>query len=310
MALIPMLIKANFYQQIRFLLRKLRDGRTSDANLLDENFHMVSTLSLDAPDGQVESLWQDSPDSQIKITILNHGLTGAMGALPTVYTEWLVSRQYRYSDRSAKAFLDLFGHRLYCLDYLAWQKNNLCALAESIGQPPLQMTVLALSGLLMSNASSFITQHASLFTEPVRSMINLERWLKQLYGVSVQIIPFTGGWCDVSEGECCQLGNAKKTLSTAPMLGRARLEVHAHFDVVLGPMSTETSVRFISSEIDIWAHVRDYVGSVVDFSVSLIISSTDFSPQPLGICALGLDLRLGHQTEPHVHRVRLTPPII
>ena len=153
MAVIPVVSKFSFYQQVRLLLRKLRDGRTTDATLLDEQVEFISTLSLDAPHGEVENLRQETPCSPIEVRAWHNGLTGAMGALPTAYSEWLIARQYRYGERSAKAFLDMFGHRLYCLDYLAWQKHHLYARAEAEAQPPLQTAIMALSGLLMSRPS-------------------------------------------------------------------------------------------------------------------------------------------------------------
>lgn len=311
MALIPMVSKHHFYQQIRLLLRKMRDGSTADATLLDEKLQITSTLSLDAPNGQVKSLHQESPDAPLQVTAWHNGLTGAMGALPTAYSEWLIERQYRYSDRSAKAFLDIFGHRLYCLDYLAWQKHHLCALAEFQGKPPLQTAIMALSGLLISDNSPAMVRHAPLFASRVRSMVNLERWLNLLFGVPVQIIPFTGGWRSVAKHECCQLGNSTQTLSTAPMVGSSRLEAHAHFDVVLGPMSPDISRRFMppgSAWQELWARIREYVGPVLDFSVALKISSADLTIRPLGMSALGVDLCLGRSNESHPHQVRLPAP--
>ncbi|WP_330984094.1 MULTISPECIES: type VI secretion system baseplate subunit TssG [Enterobacterales] len=313
MAMISIVSKFHFYQQIRLLLRKLRDGSTPDATLLDEKLQITSTLSLDAPNGQVESLYQETLDSPLQVTAWHNGLTGAMGALPTAYSEWMIERQFRYSDRSAKAFIDLFGHRLYCLDYLAWQKHHLCALAESQGQPPLQTAILALSGLLMSDVSPALAQHAPLFASRVRSMVNLEHWLNLLFGVPVQITPFTGGWRKVAEHERCQLGNPAQTLATAPMMGSVRREVDAHFDVVLGPMSPDASRRFMppgSTWQELWQRIREYVGPVVDFSVSLDINSADQAIRPLGMSALGLDLCLGHSNTSHLHQVRLPAPTL
>ena len=313
MALIPIVSKFHFYQQIRLLLRKLRNGNIPDATLLDEKLQLISTLSLDAPNGDVEILRQDSPDVPLQVIAWHNGLTGSMGALPTAYSEWMIERQYRYSDHSAKAFIDIFSHRLYCLDYLAWQKHHLCALAESEGQPPLQTVILALSGLLMSAPSPALAQHALLFASPVRSMVNLECWLNRLFGVPAQIIPFTGGWRSVPEHECCQLGNPAQTLATGPMIGITRLEPQVHFDVVLGPMSPETSRRFTPPGdiwLEVWSRVRDYVGPVLDFSVSLAISSTGLTPRPLGMSALGLELCLGRNSKQHLHQIRLPEPTV
>ncbi|WP_237932230.1 type VI secretion system baseplate subunit TssG [Buttiauxella sp. S19-1] len=313
MAMMQIVSKHNFYQQIRLLMRKLRGGNTEDITLLDEKLQISSTLSLDAPNGQVASLYQDTPDAPFVVTTWHNGLTGAMGALPTAYSELLIERKYRYSDQSAKAFLNIFEHRLYCLDYLAWQKHHLYARAESENESPMQTAILALSGLLMSPPSSELVKHALLFSSPVRSMVNLECWLSAMFDVPAKIIPFTGGWRRVPEQECCQLSNPTQTLNTAPMLGSNRLEAHAHFDVVLGPMSPKKSRCFMppgSAWQDVWLRVRDYVGPVVDFSVSLTISSADLSPSPLGMSALGLDLCLGCNSESNLHHVRLPLPTI
>ncbi|PIJ48244.1 type VI secretion protein [Erwinia sp. OLTSP20] len=311
MALIPIVSRFNFYQQIRLLLRKLRDGRTNDAQLLDQKLRISATLSLDAPHGQVAELRQDNPGDPVQVTAWHHGLTGALGALPTVYTEWLIGRQHRYSDYSAKAFLDIFDHRLYCLDYLAWQKHQLCALAESVDLPPLQNAILSLSGLLNEQPAPALAQYAALFACSARSMVNLECWLSNVFNVDARIIPFTGSWRSVPEQECCQLGHRGKTLQSAPMIGRVRLEAHSHFDVVLGPMSPETAHRFMPPADNwqtAWSCIRDYVGPVIDFTISLTISSAELKLRPLGVGALGLDLCVGHNNTSHLHQVRLPAP--
>lgn len=312
MALIPIISKFNLFQQIRLLLRQHRDGHTPDATLLDEQLRITSPLTLEAPQGQVESLSQESPGAPVEVSAWYNGLTGAMGALPTTYSEWLIERQYRYGDGAAKAFIDLFNHRLYCLDYLAWQKHHLYAQAEAQTIPPLHQEQLALSGLLTGTPATAMTQHTTLLASPVRSLVNLERWLSLRFGIPVRIEPFTGGWRTVEASECCQLGNPTQPLKAAPMIGCMRREAHAHFDVILGPISPETSQRFTSHTTaereEIWSCVRDYVGPVLEFSVSLAISSADLKLRPLGQSAIGLDLCLGHHVASHLHQVRLLAP--
>lgn len=311
MALIPVVSKFNLFQQIRLLLRQYRDGCTPDATLLNEQLRITSPLTLDAPQGQVKSLHQERAGAPVEVSAWYNGLVGAVGALPTVYNEWLIERQYRYSDGAAKAFIDLFDHRLYCLDYLAWQKHHLYAQAEAQTSPPLHQELLALSGLLNGTTTATLAQHATLFASPVRSMVNLERWLSQRFGVPARIVPFTGGWRAVGSSERCQLGNPSHSLKSAPMLGCMRREAHSHFDVFFGPMSTETSQRFTSNPAEreeIWSCVRDYVGPVLEFSVSLTISRTDFELRPLGQSSIGLDLCLGRYAASHLHQVRLTAP--
>ncbi|MEZ2578327.1 type VI secretion system baseplate subunit TssG [Buttiauxella ferragutiae] len=313
MAVIPNISRFHFYQQIRLLLRRLRDGKTPDAALLDEKLQLVSTLSLNAPNGQIEKIYPFEDGTPLQVVIPHNGLTGAMGALPTAYSEWMIERQYRYGDHSAKAFIDLFGHRLYCLDYLAWQKHHLYALAESQLKTPLQTEILGLTGLLTASPASTLAHYACLFASPVRSMANLERLLSRMFSIPAQIVPFTGSWRAVDKNEQCQLGNPDQTLNTAPVIGHVRQEVHAHFDVILGPMSPETSRRFVpqgSAWKEVWLRVRDYVGPAMDFSVSLVISSANSTPRTLGMSTLGLDLCLGSNALSHQHQVRLPAPTV
>lgn len=302
----------NFYQQVRTLLHKLRGGKTATADILDTKLQLVSALSLEAQSGQIASIEQEMPGDPLRITVWQNGLTGAQGALPTAYTEWMIERQYRYGDHSAKAFLDMYGHRLYCLDYLAWQKNHLYALAESETQLPLQQATLALTGLLTSMSVSGGENYAHLFSSPVRSLVNLEVWLSHYYGVPVHITPFTGGWKTVDESEYCQLGKPGQTLEVAPMIGRVRWEVQSHFDVTFGPMEQERSQHFIPQGKfyqEIWARIREYVGPGLDFSIHLNISSGNSPPAPLGDGRLGLDICIGHRDPASVLHVCLPLPV-
>ena len=78
MALIPLISKFNFYQQIRLLLRMLRDGEKTDETLLDEALHLTSTLSLNAPEGDVESLSQAAPGEPLTVTAFHHRSRGGV----------------------------------------------------------------------------------------------------------------------------------------------------------------------------------------------------------------------------------------
>jgi len=294
----------NFYQQVRTLVRKLRVGSNATADIMDTALQFVAPLSLEAPTGQIASIEQETADHPLRITVWQNGLTGALGTLPIAYTEWMIGRQYRYGDHSAKAFLDIFGHRLYCLDYLAWEKNHLYALAESQIQPPLQQATLALTGLLTSQSVSGGENYAHLFSTPVRSLVNLEVWLSHYYGVPVHITPFTGGWKTVEETEHCQLGRPGQILETAPMIGRVRWEVQSHFDVTFGPMEQVRSQNFIPQGkfyLEMWGRIREYVGPRLDFSIHLLISSGNSPSVPLGGCQLGLDICIG-QRDPNALR--------
>ncbi|EAM2857706.1 type VI secretion system baseplate subunit TssG [Salmonella enterica] len=311
MALIPITSKFNFYQQIRLLLRKLRNKKSSDASLLDEKFRFTSSLSLESPDGQIENIYQKSSKDPIEVITLINGLTGAMGALPTAYSEWMIERQYRYSDCGGKSFIDMFDHRLHCLDYLAWQKSHSFAQLETQTNSPFEKILLAMVGVLNSPHPLILTQHAFLFSSPVRSMVCFELWLSQMFNVTVTIKPFTGNWCTVDKNECCQIGNQLHSLKVAPMLGLERIEVNSSFDVILGPMQSAESLPFLlkGKKLQMLCScIRTYIGPVINFSVSMIIDISDLQPKPLGKGVVGIDYCLGHYSGSKLFQKRIAKP--
>ncbi|RJT36253.1 type VI secretion system baseplate subunit TssG [Rahnella woolbedingensis] len=298
----------NFYQQLRTLLRKLRRSETSAAETLNSKLKLISSLSMETTNGQIVSIRQDTPEAPLSVTLSHNGLTGAMGALPTAYSEWMIERHYRYGDHGAKDFLDIFGHRLYCLDYLAWQKNHLYAYAESSRQLPLQQATLAISGLLTSPSMLGGETYAHLFAAPVRSLVNLEVWLSHYYGVPARITPFTGCWKSIDATEICQLGQSKQTLDTAPMIGLTRWEVQSHFDVIFGPVEQVMSHHFIPGGKfyqSIWARIREYVGPGLDFTIHLDISNRSHALVALGTGQLGLNMCIGYNDPTQMHQICL-----
>lgn len=305
MALRVITSKFNAMQQIRTLLYELSEGKTSVADLLDQKIRMVSTLSLSSPDGQVARIEQELPSDLTTITLWQNGLTGALGALPHAYSEWMTERYYRYGDQSAKAFISIFEHRLYCLDYLAWQKNHLYARKEFDTTPALQLSTLALCGLLTSPSGDDTGAYAHLFASPVRSLVNLESWLSHYYSVPVSITPFVSVWQTVEATEHCRLGRSEQTLATAPMVGRNRQDVQSHFNVTFGPITHATAQNLFPNGDDyqgIGVRIQQYVGPTLSFSVYLNIIQ---SLVPLGAGRLGLDVTLGEDSPCRTHLVCL-----
>lgn len=277
-------------------MHTLRIDKLSTTEVLDKKFQFISTLSLESPNGQIASIEQNFPEDSVIVTVNNNGLTGAMGALPTVYSEWLIDRHYNYSDNSAKAFLDIFGHRLYCLDYLAWQKNHLYARAESESEQPLHKANLALTGLLNSSSVFGSEYYAHLFSSSVKSMVNLEVWLGHYYGVQVTVTPFTGGWSSVENSETCQLGVQAQLLETAPMIGHFRWDVQSYFNITLGPMKESNSHHYLPDgefHHELWYRIHNYVGPGLNFKVFLHLISE--SRSPLGDGQIGRHMCIGDQ---------------
>lgn len=301
--------RASFYQQVRSLLNQLSaERRVADkAQHLDSVLTFVSPLSLDAATGDVGEI-SATADGRLQVEVLTQGLNGGQGALPVAYTEWAIERYYRYGDRAGKAFFDLFTHRLHCLRFLAWEKNQFYARAELRNELPLSGAIQALSGVMHEPSSFSDGRYASLLAPAVRSMVNLETLLRHAFSVPVTITPFVSSWSAVDECWRGQLGG-NQSLANTPMLGQVRWENQRCFRVTLGPLMQQPASRFFPPQQDylkLCRLLRDYVGPGLDYSIELQISSQADVPGKLGHSQLGRDACLGKSTPQAIRTLRLS----
>lgn len=298
----------NFFQQVRLMLRSLTRAQGKDSKqVLEAQLDFISPLSLDAPKGDITSV-TPLDQQRWQVEVAAQGLTGALGALPTVYTEWMIDRYYRHGDKTAKAFLDIFNHRLHSLRYLAWQKYHYYAMAEFSATRPLSQAIRALSGVANSAPSLQQEQFADLFAHSVRSMLNVENWLKHRFSVAAKVKPFTGGWQVMDPAQCCRLGEPSHTLAAAPMLGSVYWDRQSHFTVTLGPVPMKNAGLFLPKGKhyqNLWSHLREYVGPGLDFDIDLLIENTTNVVTSLGCGQLGLDICLGASEGAGQHKIRL-----
>lgn len=294
----------NFFQQVRLMLRHLVSppgGERLEA--LAEKICFVSPLSLEAPDGEIGEITL-TPDQQWQVEVRTHGLTGALGALPEVYTEWLIARYYRYGDRTAKAFLDMFTNRLQALRYRSWLKYHYYAQYEASERPPLDQAIRALAGY-GPGLAGHNTACAAVFAHPVRSMLHLEKWLETLFSVTVNVKPFTGGWREMAPSQRCCLGRVGQTLGQAPMIGQVCMDMAARFTVALGPVSGSQVAPFLPKGehyASLWRHIRAYVGPGLDFDIDLLTEGGGHNRTGEG--QIGRDLCIG-QPGKGFHLIRL-----
>lgn len=295
----------NFFQQVRLMLRRLKmRSEHCDPAELTGAISFVSPLSLDAPRGEIGQIAR-TEDGLWQVEVLTHGMTGALGSLPTTYTEWMLDRYYRYGDKTAKAFIDIFNNRLHALRYLAWLKYHYYASYEVSRKRPLSDALQGLAGVMQSVPALQNESFAGLFMHSVRSALNLEMWLENLFSVPARVRSFTGGWLKVSSDQCCLLGHLTLTLGQAPMLGRVRRDMASGFTVELGPLPLSHAPQFLPGGkfyISLSERIREYVGIGHAFSVELITKNDRDGVSGQG--HIGVDVCLGQPT-PGFHRICL-----
>ncbi|EBD4389309.1 type VI secretion system baseplate subunit TssG [Salmonella enterica] len=286
-----------FFQQVRMMLRFLQTDRSkSSISELQDKLYFVSPLSMDAPEGEVGSVEKLS-DGRWQVEVFSGGLTGATGALPAAYTEWLIKRYYRYGDLAAKGFLDIFNHRLHMLRFLAWLKYHFYAQHEICKTLPLGHAIRGLAGMNPATESTSPFASAGLMAHPVRSMLHMEKLLEKQFTCEVEIIPFTGGWCVADRSLCCCLGNfPEQTLGQSPMLGLIYRDVASTFIVRIGPMTVNQASDFLpggSLYDEIWQSVREFVGIGLEFGIELKIQNSHHHDTSITSGRLGFGCCLG-----------------
>lgn len=295
--MMPIFSPFHFCQQVRQMFRH-RPGARSLSDRLAHDVEFTSPLTLDMANGEVQSL-EKLKNGRYQLEVTTPAMTGASGALPFYFTEWLSERYFRFGERGAKAFLDLFNHRLCSLYYIAWQKNRCYVEAELDTTPALGKVLASLA--FLPTASCFPAVHmAGLFTTPVRSQIILEGLLQITAQCAVQIAPFTGCWLTLVEEMQASLGNKNMTLGQSPLLGDKHWERAGHFTVILGPVDAGRVPEFSEEKPlinQLRQQITEYVGSVLQFSIELLVSATGHSPVCLGKGQLGYDIFLDGNSE-------------
>ncbi len=288
--------KFSLFRKIRFFLSKFRTPNESIDEAVDKRFRFSSSLSLDAPNGQIESIKKDDETGVYHLSVYDNGLTGANGVLPIAYTEWLIERKMRYNDMTAKAFLDMFDHRIYCLSYLAWQKMHLFGDGNRQEDNVLRNVILSLTGITPCTLGLIGLAYTSFYAPSVRSLSGLEQLLSSLYQLSVTVQPFRKKNENVEPQEQAKLGFCQYTLGDGLVIGSVRLVVDSHFDVILGPVDYERALKFMSGgpfHRRIREQILSYTGVTPEFDVRILIQSGENDNKLTSDKKLGFNISIG-----------------
>ncbi|MDR5616323.1 type VI secretion system baseplate subunit TssG [Arsenophonus sp.] len=311
MAMTFSLLGGSFYQNVRRLLRKcLRKGR--QVSVPDDVVRFESVLTLDAPEREVESLTVDEPTAEATTYCMavNHfGLLGTHGALPLRYTEWLIDRRYRYNDDSAKAFLDVFNHRLLSLRFQVWQKYRLYVNAELNTQRQLPAVITAVTGLFPEEITALPAADMSgLLSASVRSLVNLERLLQREFQLAVKIQPFYGRWRKVASEYQAILGSCR--LGEALVIGQYFWDIQSHFLIQFTCSKPQQYEKFLSNN-DAYSQLNQrvclFTGGILTFSLVLLMGYKGTGITLDGQFYLGKHGYLGNEALSAAPRLYITP---
>jgi type VI secretion system protein ImpH len=291
---------ASFFQTVRLLEQHARWARPAEMSLVStklgtdtrpehEAARFRVTLGLRFPGAEISSIvWPEkSPKPDLYVAFL--GLTGPMGALPSFYSETLITRK-RLRDTSMIDFYDLFNHRTVSLFYRAWAKYRLPIAFESAPKPladPISQFLLAQIGLgadslrnRLSIGDSALIRLSGHLAKRVRSAIGLQQMLEEEFNLPVVIQELQGSWVAIDPKDQTRLPDMMHPkgiyaqLGESTVVGASIWDCQNRFRVRVGPLTLQQFRTFFEAHglrekfIDL---TRFYVGPGQDFDLRLVL---------------------------------------
>ncbi len=278
-----------FFQAIRLMQRLAgsEDPIGSFQNPSQEAVRLASHASLEFPGSEIQALDFDR-DGPPKMTVNFFGLHGAIGILPTRYTELILERMFA-RDHTLRDFLDIFNHRMIALLYRAWEKYRFPVAYEReavfgeggdrFTRYMLDLIGLGTPGLQNRQAlhDQTLISYEGLFAQMPRSAVAFRQMLADYFEVPVEVQPFSGTWRSLDAGSrtCLDEGRTQsEQLGIGIVLGDEIWDQQSVVRVRIGPMGLEQYREFLpdgSAHEPLKAFSKFFCGDDLDVEVQLVL---------------------------------------
>lgn len=212
-----------------------------------------SSLSLAFPLSDIEAVSPGGQGKPPEVTVNYIGLGGAMGPLPTPYTEY-VSEAARRGHVAARDFLDLFNHRLVTASLDLGRLYRPALQAEHPHESQHAARLRALLGLATPSLverdprlTASLLPLAGLLNQAPLSAHAIERAVSSQFRVPARVTPFRGGWMEIPPNQCTALGRSGRhqRLGRSAMLGGRVWDQSANITLTLGPVTAPRAGGFL-----------------------------------------------------------------
>jgi len=287
-----------FFQAVRLLERLYPERRPVGLFVAPGQevvrFSSVPTFSF--PASEIQDL-ERGPDDQLKMSVNFMGLCAAVGALPHVYTDFLLERA-KAKDRGPGDFFDLFNHRIISLFYRAWQKYRFYVAYErtGAGDDVISTRLLDLIGLgtkgltrRMQIADEACLYYTGLLSQRRPTAQGLKQLLEDYFEVPVEIHQFTGTWNRLPPENQSFLRDAGmfcERLGMGTIVGDEVWDQHGTVTIRLGPMKFERYQQFLpggDAHRDLRSWLLFYANREFDFIVQLVLEREETPPMEIGV---------------------------
>ncbi|HEU5451999.1 MAG TPA: type VI secretion system baseplate subunit TssG [Terriglobales bacterium] len=287
--------RVEFFQAVR-LLQRLEAQRERVGEFRPPSREAVrfsARASSAFPASAIHAL-EKTKDGAPRMVVNFMGLTGPEGALPLVYTEWVMER-LRAKDTAARDYFDIFNHRLISLFYRAWEKYRLAVAYERGATDPAALALLHLIGLgtpalhdRQDVPDESLLYYSGILAQRPRSAAGLQQLLADYFDVPVDIEQFAGAWrrLDAASQTCLEGGSPySDTLGFGSVLGDEVWDQQSVARLRLGPMRLQRYLEFLptgSAYKPLCSLVRFYFNDELDFQLQLVLDGEETPPCELG----------------------------
>jgi len=297
---------------VRILLRWLAQNGVPQERALAHVLRFRNSLSLNFPPSEIEALvagpaacvtdadllraLQEEPGTQIALTPTFLGMLGVNGTLPLYKTGDIATAERWDGDTSARAFIDLFSHRVVGMFFQAWGKYRLEHQFDIEGRDGQLPLLTALAGVYRDafwgrddggNPGRYdhVTAHyaALLRTRPV-SAGTVSRVLTNHFGVPIELEPFVEAWDHIPDNKRSKLGDKVARLGRGATLGGRLRRRDIRTRLNIGPLDKADFERFLprSEAAAALANMVSLFGLPnLEFEVRLILKSSCIKPLTL-----------------------------
>jgi type VI secretion system protein ImpH len=287
--------RVHFFQAVR-MLQRMEKGRGAVGNFFqpqDETLRFSSLPSFSFPPSELYDL-ERMPTGQLKMTVQFMGLCAALSALPSIYTEVVLTR-IREKDRAMAEFFDIFNHRLVSLFYRAWEKHHFFVSYEAGDVDRLSLRLLDILGLGTAGlrgragiSDQTCLYYVGLLGRHIRTADSLRQILEDYFDIPVEINQFAGTWRSLPQEDRTYLAGSSRVserLGVGVVTGEEVWDHHGRIRISLGPMDFERYVEFLPGESghrELAAWVQFYSDGAYETEVQLILVREDVPECELG----------------------------
>ncbi len=295
------------FDQAILILERMHAAKASLGEGCDPSFEAVtlkSHVSLAPPASELQQLDQTADKPTLWINFLS--LAGALGPLPTPYTETVIQRT-REKDTGFRDFLDIFNHRLASL-WHRFHKKIYTGVAQilphesNIGKCLLQLAGISHSRMIEGtdlNEMTLLTYQNLMWKQP-HGTIGLGRLLHHHFDITVHIHDFQGAWRYAAPSDVSRIGVHQgqwNALGQTTLLGSKTWDQMAGIQIDIVDLSWERFCQFLPPADDMLVNdnrvsvnyfqqlkelCQLYVG--LDFSISVKLSLHPDQIKPIILC--------------------------